>query len=42
MLPGKNPNSVAKRLDRGFRLERNDPEFKSRLDDLDSSISERS
>jgi hypothetical protein len=41
-LLGKHPNSVAKWLDRGLHLERNDPEFKARLDHLDAAISERS
>jgi hypothetical protein len=41
-LLGKHPNSVAKWLNRGLLLERNDPEFKSRLDHLDAAISERS
>ena len=41
-LPGKHPNSVAKWLDRGLRLGRNDPDFKSRLHRLDTAISERS
>jgi hypothetical protein len=42
VLLGTHPNSVAKWLDRGLRLERNDPEFKSRFDHLDAAISERS
>jgi hypothetical protein len=41
-LLGKHPNSVAKWLNRGLLLERNDPEFKSRLDHLDAAISQRS
>jgi hypothetical protein len=41
-LAGKHPNSVAKWLNRGLRFEHNDPEFKCRLDHLDSAISERS
>lgn len=35
-------NSVAKWLNRGLRLERNDPGFKARVDHLDAAISERS
>jgi len=38
----KHPNSVAKWLNRGLRLERTDPGFKARLDHLDAAISERS
>jgi len=41
-LLGTHPNSVAKWLDRGLRRERSDPEFKSRLDRLDTAIWERS
>jgi REP element-mobilizing transposase RayT len=41
-LLGKHPNSVAKWLNRGLRLERNDTEFRARLDHLDAAISERS
>ncbi len=41
-LLAKHPNSVAKWLDRGLRLERDDLEFKARLDHLDAAISERS
>ena len=41
-LLGKHPNSVAKWLNRGLRLELNDTEFKARLDHLDAAISERS
>ena len=40
-LLGKHPNSVAKWLTKGLRLERDDPEFKARLDQLDAAISER-
>jgi transposase len=39
---GKHRNSVAKWLNRGLRLGRDDPEFKPRLDHLDAAISERS
>ena len=38
-LVGKHPNSVTKWLNRGLRLERNDPEFRDRLDQLDAAIS---
>lgn len=37
----KHPNSVTKWLNRGLRLERDDPEFKNRLDELDAAISNR-
>ena len=40
-LVGKHPNSVAKWLNRGLRLERNNPEFRARLDQLDAAISNR-
>jgi hypothetical protein len=40
-LVGKHSNSVTKWLNRGLRLERNDPEFRARLDQLDAAISER-
>ena len=36
----KHPNSVAKWLNKGLRLERSDPKFKARLDHLDAAISE--
>ena len=39
-LVRKHPNSVAKWLNAGLRLERDDPEFKARLDHLDAAISE--
>jgi len=35
----KHPNSVTNRLNSGLRLERDDPEFKKRLDQLDAAIS---
>jgi hypothetical protein len=35
----KHPNSVTKWLNRGLRLERDDPGFKERLDQLDAAIS---
>jgi hypothetical protein len=38
-LVRKHPNSVAKWLNKGLRLERSDPEFKVRLDHLDAAIS---
>jgi len=38
----KHPNSVAKWLNKGLRLERIEPEFKARLDHLDAAISKRS
>jgi len=38
-LVRKHPNSVTKWLNKGLRLERCDPEFKARLDDLDAAIS---
>ncbi len=41
-LLGTHPDSVAKWLDRGLRLERDDTEFKARVDHLDAAISERS
>lgn len=40
-LTRKHPNSVSKWLNRGLRLERDDPEFKARLDHLDGAISRR-
>ena len=39
-LVRKRPNSVTRWLNKGLRLERNDPEFKERLDHLDTAISE--
>jgi len=38
----KHPNSVAKWLNKGLRLERIEPGFKARLDHLDAAISKRS
>ena len=38
-LLNKHPNSVTKWLNRGLRLERNEPEFSARLDQLDAAIS---
>ena len=38
----KHPNTVAKWLNRGLRLERTNPGFKARLDHLDAAISEPS
>jgi hypothetical protein len=37
----KNPNSVTNWLNSGLRLERDDPGFKKRLDELDVAISRR-
>jgi len=37
----KHPNSVTKWLNRGLRLESDDPDFKKRLDQLDAAISRR-
>lgn len=41
-LLDKHPNSVTKWLNRGLRLERDEPDFKNRLDRLDAAISMRS
>ena len=38
----KHSNSITSRLNRGLRLERDDPGFKKRLDELDAAISHRS
>jgi hypothetical protein len=38
-LIGKHGNSVTKWLNKGLRREGTDPEFKSRLDELDAAIS---
>ena len=38
-LVKKHPNSVSKWLNKGLRLERTDPEFVARLDELDAAIS---
>jgi len=37
----KHPNSVTNWLNRGLRLENDDPGFKKRLDELNASISHR-
>ena len=36
-LVRKHPNSVAKWLNKGLRLERSDPEFRARLDHIDAA-----
>ena len=41
-LLDKHPNSITKWLNKGLRLEREDPEFKNRLDHLDAAISRQS
>ena len=38
----KHPNSVTKWLNRGLRFERDDPDFKKGLDQLDAAVSCRS
>jgi len=38
-LLNKHPNSITKWLNKGLHLEREDPEFKKRLDHLDAAIS---
>ncbi|MEJ2189564.1 MAG: hypothetical protein P8Y93_09145 [Acidobacteriota bacterium] len=40
-LLGKHPNSITRWLDRGLRLEREDPDFKRRVDTLDEAASRR-
>ncbi len=40
-LLGKHPNSITKWLNRGLRLEREDPTFKRRVDKLDEAVSRR-
>ena len=40
-LVGNHPNSVAKWLNRGLRLERDNAKFRARLDQLDAAISKR-
>ena len=41
-LLDKHPNSVTKWLNKGLRLEREDPGFEGRLDHLDAAISRQS
>jgi hypothetical protein len=40
-LVSKHPNSITKWLNRGLRLEREDPAFKNRVDRLDKAVSRR-
>ncbi len=40
-LLGKHPNSITRWLNRGLRLEREDPGFKRRVDTLDEAASRR-
>jgi len=40
-LLNKHPNSITKWLNRGLRLEREDPAFKQRVDALDKAVSRR-
>jgi len=40
-LLNKHPNSITKWLNRGLRLEREDPAFKRRVDALDEAVSGR-
>jgi hypothetical protein len=40
-LVDKHPNSITKWLNRGLRLEREDPAFKRRVDTFDEAVSQR-